>query len=323
MAVYTQVDTQTIETFINNYDIGNLRSVKGIAEGVENSNYLITTTQANYILTLYEKRVKSEDLPFFVELMSHLALKNFPCPEPIVQKDGTVISQLNDRDCTLVSFLNGVSVVKPSTHHCYAVGKYLAHLHEYTTDFASQRHNALSQPHWRPLYERSKPRTDELSKSLPDMLERELDWLDIHWPKDLPSGVIHADLFPDNVFFIEEKLSGIFDFYFAATDILAYDLAVTLNAWCFDEKQMFNPHLAGAMIQGYQSVRSMSKDEVNALSILCRGSALRFLLTRLYDWLNVPPDALVTPHDPLVFAQRLKFHQDSDLTEVINFSANT
>ncbi len=310
MAVYTEVDDDELNAFVARYDIGKLLSCKGIAEGVENSNFLLRTEKNNYILTLYEKRVNPDDLPFFLGLMDHLASKGIECPTPIHDRAGAALSRLAGRPAAMVSFLDGVSVRRPMPRHCAEVGEALAAFHLAGQDFAIRRANALNVHGWRPLYEASAARADEVASGLREELARELDMLEAQWPDDLPSGVIHADLFPDNVFFIGERLSGLIDFYFACNDAFAYDLGICLNAWCFEGDGAFNITKARALLQAYAAKRPLTKDEFDALPLLARGSAMRFLLTRLYDWLNTPVGALVKPKNPIEYLRRLRFHRD-------------
>ena len=308
MAVYTDVSDDELTDFIKTYDIGEVLSAKGIAEGVENSNYLLHTTQGFFILTLYEKRVREDDLPFFIGLMQHLAQKGLTCPQPVPMRDGTMLSTLAGRKAAVVTFLDGMGVKRPTAPHCLAVGEALARLHAARADFKGQRSNALSVAGWRPLFEQAGQRADEVLPDLHAMTAEVLATLEKNWPRDLPSGVIHADLFPDNVFFIGERLSGLIDFYFACHDAWAYDLAICLNAWCFEQDGSYNMTKGQAMLAGYQSQRPLHSNEKEALPILCRGAALRFMLTRLVDWLNVPVGALVRPKDPLEYFRKLRFH---------------
>lgn len=309
MAVYTEVPDEDIARFVAAYDIGRILSCKGIAEGVENSNFLLHTERGHYILTLYEKRVEAADLPFFLGLMEHLARRGITCPLPVHDRTGATLGRLADRPAAIVTFLDGMWVRRPTAAHCAAVGEALARLHLAGADFAPRRPNALSVASWRPLYERSKARADEVAPGLGADVEAELGALEAAWPAGLPTGVIHADLFPDNVFFLGERLSGLIDFYFACNDFLAYDLAVCLNSWCFEPDHAFNLTKGRAMLAGYLKVRPLDADERAALPLFCRGSALRFLLTRLYDWLNVPAGALVRPKDPLEYLRKLRFHR--------------
>lgn len=309
MAVYTEVPDDEMAAFVAGYGIGDLLSAKGIAEGVENSNYLLHTTQGFYILTLYEKRVNPADLPFFINLMDHLAGRGLICPQPVRNGAGEALGRLAGRPAAIVTFLDGLSVRRPGAGHCGEVGRSLALLHRAGEDFAMTRRNALSVPGWRPLAEQAGADADKVSPGLADRVMAEIAVHEAGWPKGLPSGVIHADLFPNNVFFIGDRLSGLIDFYFACTDAYAYDLAICLNSWCFEADASFNLTKGQAMLAGYESVRPLDGAEVAALPALCRGSALRFLLTRLVDWLNVPPGALVRPHDPLEYDRKLAFHQ--------------
>jgi homoserine kinase type II len=309
MAVYTEVGDEDLIAFIAEYDLGDVVSCKGIAEGVENTNYLLQTTLGQYILTLYEKRVKKSDLPFFLGLIEHLAAQDVSCPVPLHGRDGNALRQLCDRPAAIVSFLDGMWPRRIKPGHCSALGAALAQLHVAGDSYPVERPNALSVQAWRPLFDACAARADTVSPGLSNILTRELDHLESHWPEDLPTGVCHADLFPDNVFFIGGDLSGIIDFYFACTDFFAYDLAICLNAWCFERDNSFNITKARLMLSRYRTVRPFSDAEVQALPLLARGSALRFLLTRLYDWLHHPEGALVQPKDPLDYLAKLSFHQ--------------
>ena len=309
MAVYTEVTDEALNAFLRGYDIGEALSLKGIAEGVENSNYLLHTGAGPFLLTLYEKRVREDDLPFFIGLMEHLARRGVNCPQPVRARDGSTIGRLAGRAAAIVTFLDGLSVRRPTAAHCGEVGEALARMHSAGAGFPLRRPNALSLEGWPPLFEAAKARANEVSPGLAGEAEAELTTLQAIWPRDLPSGVIHADLFPDNVFFLGDKLSGLIDFYFACDDFLAYDLAVCLNSWAFELDGDFNVSKGRAMIDGYQRARKLTPAEVEALPILARGSALRFMLTRLVDWLNVPPGALVKPKNPLEYLSKMRFHQ--------------
>jgi homoserine kinase type II len=310
MAVYTDVAADELAEFLQHYDIGGLLSYKGIAEGVENSNFLLHTTAGYFILTLYEKRVAKGDLPFFLNLMTHLASHGINCPQPVKRKSGEALSTLAGRPAAIINFLEGVWPRKPSAAHCAGVGQALAKMHLAGRDFGMTRANALSVSGWRPLFDAAASRADELQHGLRAFIGAELDHLENNvWPRNLPVGVIHADLFPDNVFFLGEQLSGIIDFTFACTDILAYDVAICLNAWCFESDYSFNVTKARAFLNAYGRERKLSDAEQDALPLLARGAALRFLLTRLVDFLNVPEGALVRPKDPLEYARKLRFQQ--------------
>lgn len=309
MAVYTDVSADQLGAFLSRYDLGRVRSFKGIAEGVENSNFLLLTTGGRFILTLYEKRVEAGDLPFFLGLLEHLAARGLTCPQPVRDRDGQALGELVGRPAALVTFLEGIWVKAPGVLHCRAVGEALAALHCAGADFAIGRPNALSLEAWPGLFESARARADEVEPGLAAVTDAELATLSAAWPRDLPGGVIHADLFPDNVFFLDDRLSGLIDFYFACNDAFAYDLAICLNAWCFDVTGRFHRDRAAALTAGYRSVRPLEPREVAALPVLARGAALRFMLTRLVDWLNVPPGALVRPKDPLEYLAKLKVHQ--------------
>ncbi|MFA7431332.1 MAG: homoserine kinase [Rhodospirillaceae bacterium] len=310
MAVYTDVADDALEDFIAQYDVGTVESYKGIAEGVENSNFLVATTTGPYILTLYEKRVNPDDLPFFLGLMDHLAARGIMCPTPIHGRDGAALRSLCGRPAAMVSFLRGMSVRRITAQHCAQLGTALAEMHLAGQGFGLSRANSLSVDGWRPLYESTGAAADRVQPGLAAEIERELAALEARWPTDLPRGVIHADLFPDNVFFLHDAFSGLIDFYFACNDLFAYDIAICLNAWCFEGEKTFNATKARALLGAYRKVREFSKAELDALPLLCRGAAMRFLLTRLYDWVNTPPGALVRPKDPAEYLNKLRFHRD-------------
>lgn len=309
MAVYTDISEGELSAFLDGYPLGELLSYKGIAEGVENSNFLLHTASGAYILTLYEKRVNPDDLPFFIGLMQHLSGKGINCPLPVARGDGRIIGELAGRPAAIVTFLEGMWMRRPTVEHCREVGAALAAMHLAGQDFAMRRQNALSMPGWRPLWEKAAVRAEEVKKGIVREVEADLALLEANWPDDLPKGVIHADLFPDNVFFLGNELSGLIDFYFACTDTLAYDLAVCLNAWCFEKDNSYNLTKGTALLSAYTSVRSLSPAEEDALPLLAHGSALRFMLTRLYDWLNTPAGSLVVKKDPIEYLRRMRFHR--------------
>ena len=309
MAVYTEVTDDELSVFLKGYDLGALVSCKGIAEGVENSNFLIETERGPFILTLYEKRVKEADLPFFLGLMDHLADKGLTCPQPVHDRQGQSLGRLAGRPATIVTFLKGVWVKRPTAAHCGQVGAALAEMHEAGRDFTIRRENALSVTDWRPLFEQSRDRADEVTAGLAAEIADELDALEAGWPAGRPAGVIHADLFNDNDFFLKDRLSGLIDFYFACNDAFAYDLAICLNAWCFEPDHAFNATKGRALITGYMSRRRLSEAEIAALPLLARGSAMRFLLTRLYDWLTTPAGAMVRKKDPIEYLRKSRFHR--------------
>ncbi|HEY2532752.1 MAG TPA: homoserine kinase [Xanthobacteraceae bacterium] len=309
MAVYTDVAAEDLSPFLAGYDIGELLAYKGIAEGVENSNFLVHTSRGYFILTLYERRVAEHDLPFFLALMEHLASRGITCPQPVKNKTGKMLGRLAGRPAAMVTFLDGMWIRRPSAAHCAALGEALAKLHLAGADFALRRENALSLAGWRQLYEGCRERAHRVERNLETVVAGELDVLEREWPRRLPQGVIHADLFPDNVFFLDNRLSGLIDFYFACTDILLYDVAICLNAWCFEPDHSFNVTKGRALLANYAKTRPFSPQEWEKLPLLARGAALRFLLTRLVDWLDVPPGALVRPKDPREYARKLRFHQ--------------
>jgi homoserine kinase type II len=310
MAVYTEVTAEELDALLERYDIGELTACKGIAEGVENSNFFLGTDRAQFILTLYEKRVSPGDLPFFLGLMEHLAQNGVSCPTPVHDRSGQVLQTVAGRPAAIVTFLSGYALLKPQPAHCFALGSALATLHEGGLTFPLRRENALSLAGWEKLFAALDGMAGKLQPGMPESIAAELQTLRREWPQNLPAGVIHADLFPDNVFFLNDKVSGVIDFYFACNDLLAYDLAICLNAWCFEPDRAFNVTKARALLNGYNSVRRLAPEELEALPLLARGSALRFLLTRLYDWFNTPDTAFVKRKDPMEYWRKLKFHQD-------------
>ncbi|WP_102959897.1 homoserine kinase [Mangrovicella endophytica] len=309
MAVYTDVAEPQLAEFLSAYDLGRLLSYKGIAEGVENSNFLLRAEGGTFILTLYEKRVNRSDLPFFIGLMEHLAGRGLSCPLPVRTKAGEALGELAGRPAALFTFLEGMWTRRPGAEHCRQVGTALAHLHAAAADFPLTRRNGLSLPDWRPLFDLCRARADEVEAGLAAEINAELGFLEANWPASLPTGVIHADLFPDNVFFLGGELSGLIDFYFACNDILAYDLVIGLTAWCFEPDGSYNVTKGRGMIEAYRAVRPLMEAEVAALPILARGASIRFLLTRLYDWLTVPDDSFVTKKDPREYLRKLRFHR--------------
>lgn len=308
MAVYTDISEEELVAFLAHYDIGELLSFKGIAEGVENTNYMLHTSRGPYFLTLYEKRVDRNDLPFFLGLMRHLAGKGVRCPQPVTRDDGAVVGELAGRPAAIVTYLEGMWPRRPNAEHCRAVGVAVAEMHLAGADFGLERANSLSVGDWRPLWTKSRAQAEEVERGLVREAEDALAFLEANWPSDLPRGVIHADLFPDNVLFLAGE-PGLIDFYFACTDFLAYDLAVCLNAWCFEKDNSFNLTKGMALLRGYGSVRPLSPAEVEALPVLAQGAAMRFMLTRLYDWINTPAGSLVVKKDPMEYLRRMRFHR--------------
>ena len=309
MAVYTDVSFEDLEKLLTDYDIGSPRSFKGIAEGVENSNFHLQTDRGGYILTLYEKRVSAEDLPFFLGLMEHLATRGIACPQPVRNNAGENWISLNGKPAALLTFLDGVSLRKPDVSHCMQAGEALAKLHAAGAGFKLERKNSLSVAGWKTLAQETRGKADSVQTGLETLIQSTLDEFDA-WPQGLPTGVIHADLFPDNVLFMEGKISGLIDFYFACNDAFAYDIAVMLNAWCFEWDGAYNITKGRSLLSAYRQYRELTPEEIDALPVLARGAALRFLLTRLYDWLNPDPAALVRPKDPRDYIKRLRFHRN-------------
>ncbi len=307
MAVYTHLSVDEVNELLAAYDIGAVHAFKGVAEGVENSNYVLEAARGRFILTIYEKRVAAEDLPFFMAVMERLAARGFPAPGPVARRDGSVIAHVRGKPAALVSFLPGASVALPNIAQCRAIGAGLARMHAALGGVTATRANALGPDAWRRLLSPRFAEAEALRPGLADLVRADLDAITA-WPRDLPRGIIHADLFPDNAHFIGDDLVGVFDFYFACTDFLAYDLAVSLNAWCFDGP-VYNVQKGAAMIAGYQEGRTLTEDELASLPLLARGAALRFFATRLVDWIETPADALVTRKDPLEYADKLAFHR--------------
>ena len=307
MAVYTEVSFEELEKLLEQYDIGTPMSFKGIAEGLENSNFYLQTDRGAFILTLYEKRVAAEDLPFFLGLMEHLAKAGVHCPLPVKTRDGQSLVSLNRRNAAIVTFLTGIALRRPDVAHCAAGGAALAGLHKAGEGFALTRANALGPPGWRPLAEAIHG-ADTIEDGLAALINGSLDDITAAWPRDLPSGVIHADFFPDNILFVGDAVGGVIDFYFACNDFYVYDLATMLNSWCFELDGSYNITKGQAVISAYRAARPLSEAEIAALPVLMRGAALRFLLTRTYDWLNQDPNAMVRVKDPREYSKKLRFH---------------
>ena len=309
MAVYTEIDDEVLQDFVAEYDIGTVTGLKGIAEGVENTNFLLQTNRDSYILTIYEKRVDPHDLPFFLGLLDHLSDRGVPCPPTIHGRDGNALRRVAGKPAAIQTFLQGIWPKRPQTMHCGEVGAALARMHLAGLDYPHTRINALSIDGWAELVAETSNRADEVAQGLGEEIAREFEDLSGLWRADLPTGVIHADLFPDNVFFMGDKLTGLIDFYFACNDWFAYEIAICLNAWCFEPDHQFNVTKAQHLLSAYRRVRPFSDTELAALPLLARGAAIRFLLTRLFDWLNQVDGALVRPKDPLEYLTKMKFHQ--------------
>jgi len=315
MAVYTHVSAEMMAQFLRDYETGELISFKGIAEGVENSNFLVETRGGKdghrFILTLYEKRVAPEDLPFFMALLDHLAARGCHVPRAIADRSGVQIRELAGRPACLIEFLEGISLTSPSPAQAQAAGEALAAMHHAVADFDGARPNSMGLASWHELASKCAGKWQQIDPALEQIVTGELAFLTAHWPQDLPQSVIHADLFPDNVLMLGDSVSGLIDFYFSCRDARAYDLAVTHSAWCFSpDGRSFDPAVSDALLQGYHANLKLNPEESAALPILARGSALRFTLSRAYDWINTPADALVTRKDPMAFARRLEFYAD-------------
>ena len=313
MAVYTKLSEHKLKDFFSKYNLGKLLNYKEIKEGIENTNYFIQTEKNKFILTLYEKRVDEKDLPFFMSLMKNLHDKNFPSPKPIININGNYISEISNKKAAVVSFLDGSSKKNLNPKNCYEVGVNTAKLHLITKNLVAKRKNKLSVLSWRKIYNKVKKDCSKIHPNLIEIIEKNLEEIEHKWPKNIPSGIIHADLFPDNIFFKNDKLTGIIDFYFACNDFYALEIAVCLNALCFEGKNdnlSFNVTKAKKFIDGYSSIRKLSDDEKKSLKILCQGAAIRFLLTRVFDYLNLTEGAIVEIKDPVEYLKRLEFHNN-------------
>jgi homoserine kinase type II len=308
MAVYTKLEHQEVRQFLEQYNINNFKDYKGITEGVENTNYLIKTSEQDYILTIYEKRVDENDLPFFIKLLSYLSENKFPCPKPIANKNNEKINRIKNKNAALVTFLNGQSKNKITSEECFEIGKITAQLHEITKKFDINRKNNLSIENWESIFEKTIKQKIDLDESIIKKTKNYLNFLKDKWPKNLPQGIIHADLFPDNIFFANNKVSGIIDFYFACNDFFAYEIAICINSLCFDNNSTFNMTKAKNLIDGYTSIRTLSEDEKKYLPILSMGAAMRFFLTRLYDFYHTDNKADVKIKDPFEYLKKIEFH---------------
>ena len=314
MAVYTKFNQNKIEKILTNYNLGKLNSFKGIEEGIENTNYFLSINKKKFILTVYEKRVKSRDLPFFSNLMSSLNKANFKCPTPIINEQNKTITDFEGKKLMIVSFLEGKAKQNLSPQNCKSVGVEVAKMHEITKNFKLQRQNDLSVKSWRTLFDSVKDKCSNIHKDLPKLIEENLKDVENNWPENLPRGIIHADLFHDNIFFIQDKFSGIIDFYFSCEDFFAFEIAICFNALCFDgvkENLSFNVTKAKNFIDGYTSIRKLTESEKNNIKVLSQGAALRFLLTRVFDAINTVEGAVVKIKDPMEYLKRLEFHKNS------------
>ena len=311
MAVYTKLSDSELKEFFSKYNLGKLLNYKEIKEGIENTNYSIQTEKGKFILTLYEKRVEEKDLPFFISLMKNLFDKKFPSPEPIINKNGNYISEVAEKKAAVVSFLEGSAKKILNPNDCYMVGANTAKLHLITKNLTGKRENKLSINSWRKIYDKVKKDCSTIHPNLPEVIEKNLDVIEKNWPKNIPAGIIHADLFPDNIFFKDGKLSGIIDYYFSCYDFYAFEIAICLNALCFEginENLSFNVTKAKKFIEGYSNIRRLTEEEKKSLKVLCQGAAIRFLLTRVFDYLNLTEGAIVKIKDPVEYLKRLEFH---------------
>ena len=311
MAVYTKLSESKLEEFFLKYNLGKLLNYKEIKEGIENTNYFIQTEKGKFILTLYEKRVEEKDLPFFISLMRNLYDKNFPSPEPIINKNGNYISEISGKKAAVISFIDGEAKKVLNPNDCFNVGVNTAKLHMITKDLKGKRENKLSINSWRKIYNKVKKDCSVIHPNLTNTIEKNLNYIEKNWPKNIPSGIIHADLFPDNIFFKNNKVSCIIDYYFSCFDFYAFEIAICLNALCFEGKNQnlsFNVTKAKKFVDGYSSIRQLNENEKNSLKILCQGAAIRFLLTRVFDYLNLTEGAIVKIKDPIEYLKRLEFH---------------
>ena len=311
MAIYTKLSENNLKEFFLKYNLGKLINYQGIQQGIENTNYLVNTDKGKYILTIYEKRVEEKDLPFFMGLMRNLFDAKFPSPEPIINKNGNYITKIFEKKAAVVSFLDGSAKKILSPDNCYEVGIQTARMHKITKQLNVKRKNILSINSWREIYKNVEEDCIKIHPNLTKIVEKNLDEIENNWPKNIPSGIIHADLFPDNIFFRSNKLTGIIDFYFSCYDFYAFEIAICINALCFEgqkEKLSFNVTKAKKFIDGYSSVRLLSEEEKKSLKILCQGAAMRFLLTRVFDYLNLIEGAIVKIKDPIEYLKRLEFH---------------
>jgi len=311
VAVYTKLSEKSLKEFLQKYDKGQLVNYKGIQEGIENTNYRIETEKGKFILTVYEKRVDEKDLPFFMSVMKNLYDSNFPSPQPIINNNGNYITEIFGKKAAMVSFLEGNAKKILDPNDCHKIGIQTGKLHLITNNLVSRRQNKLSVDSWKKIYSKVRNDCTKIHADLNKIVEKNLNQIESNWPKKIPSGIIHADLFPDNIFFKNNKLTGIIDFYFSCNDYYAFEIAICLNALCFEgykENLSFNVTKAKKFIDGYSSVRQLKEEEKTSLKILCQGAAMRFLLTRVFDYLNLTEGALVKIKDPVEYLKRLEFH---------------
>ena len=311
MAIYTKLSENVLKEFFSKYNLGKLVNYNGIQDGIENTNYFVQTDKGKFILTIYEKRVEEQDLPFFMGLMRNLFDSNFPSPQPLINKNGNYITEIANKKAAVVSFLNGSAKKILSPDNCNKVGIESAKLHMITKNLKGKRGNRLSVDSWKKIYKKIKKDCTKIHPNLTNIIEKNLQEIENSWPKNIPSGIIHADLFPDNIFFKGNKLTGIIDFYFSCHDFYAFEIAICLNAFCFEGKNenlSFNVTKEKKFIDGYSIIRKLSEEEKKSLKIQCQGAAMRFLLTRVFDFLNLTEGAIVKIKDPIEYLKRLEFH---------------
>ena len=308
MAIYTKLSFKEVSNILKSYSLGNLKNLKGIKEGIEYTNYLLNTTNGKYILTIYEKRVNTKELPFFINLMSHLSSNKIICPKPISNNSGLYIFKIKNKYASISSFVEGKGMLSHSTAACKTIGKNIARLHLATKNIKISRKNNLSINSWVKLNNSIKNKANLKIPGIHLFINKILQKLKKNWPNNIPSGIIHADLFPDNIFFLKNKFSGFIDFYFACNDLLVYDLAICINAICFDKSNKLDNQKVSAILQGYSTIRKLKKIELEALPNLLIGAAIRFFLTRLHDSIYLQKNAIVKVKDPIEYLNKIKFH---------------
>lgn len=312
MAVYTHLGAEELARLIAAYDVGDLVSAKGIAEGVSNSNWLVETTRGRFILTMYERRIDTAELPFFLGLLDHLSDHGCAVPRTIHDRDGAAFRTIEGKAVALIEFLPGVSPTRPTPAQARAVGAALASVHLAGLAFGQERINRLDPAFsCNALEQTDQTALGSIDPAMPETVAM-AQAVAKSWPGDLPRSVIHSDLFPDNVLMLGDRVTGMIDFYFACTDAMAYDLAVTHAAWCFDKRgETFDPALGKALVEGYECVRPLEGRERQELPLLAQGACLRFVASRTEDWLDTPADALVTRKDPMDFVRRWRFYAEN------------
>ena len=311
MAVYTKISRNDIISIDQKFNLGKIISFKGIKKGIENTNYLLRTKNNKYILTIFEKRVQKKDLPFFMSLMDKLNNHKINCPKPQKNKKGNYLFNIKNKPSSIVSFVEGKEKNKLKIKDCYEIGKNIAKLHMASKKIKLYRKNSMSLSSWPKLLNKIGNKSNKIDVNLNDLMKTSLRDIKKRWPRKLSSGIIHGDLFIDNIFFKNNKFYGYIDFYFSSNDFLIYEIAICINALCFDKKNrkfIFNKKKSKNLLRGYSSLRKLSKNEKNCLNILCKGAALRYLLTRTYDYLNTPKSAIIKIKNPREYIQKLKIH---------------